>query len=314
MAARPIADLAISFGLVNIPVKVYSATNASGGAVSFNLLTKEGHRVKQQYVDATTGKVVPRAEMVKGYEVQKDQFVLFTPDELKALEEGGSHLIEIVSFIPVASIDPTYYDKAYLLAPDKRGGKPYALLQQALLESGQCALARWAWKTKQYVVQIRATRDGLVLQQLLFANEVRSFKELGITPETVSKPELQLALQLIQQGAAETYDPAEFKDEERERVLAAIDEKVSGGKVVASGHPEDAVIGGGQVIDLMATLQASLGRGKAAAKSAKAPAPSTPNNVTPMAEAKQRKTAKRTPKAPEPAAAAPAPATRSRKK
>jgi DNA end-binding protein Ku len=102
--------------------------------------------------------------------------------------------------------------------------------------------------------------------------------------------------------------------EERERVLAAIDEKVSGGKVVASGHPEDAVIGGGQVIDLMATLQASLGRGRAAAKSAKAPAPSRPNNVTPMAEAKQRKTAKRTPKTPEPAAAAPAPATRSRKK
>jgi len=314
MAARPIADLAISFGLVNIPVKIFSATDASGGAVRFNLLTKEGHRVKQQYIDEATGEVVPRAEMVKGYEFEKGQFVLFTPDELKALEEGGRHLIEIVSFIPVASVDPTYYDKAYLLAPDKRGGKPYSLLQKALLESGQCALAKWAWKSKQYVVQIRATEEGLVLQQLLYASEVRSFKELNITPEAVSKPELQLALQLINQGAAETYDPAAFKDEERERVLAAIDEKISGGKVVAARHPEDEAVGGGQVIDLVAALQASLGKPRtAAAKAGKPAAPEKPSNVTVMAEAKQRKPVKRATKVAEPAAA-PAPASRARAK
>lgn len=316
MAARPIADLAISFGLVNIPVKIFSATDASGGAVRFNLLTKEGHRVKQQYIDEATGEVVPRAEMVKGYEFEKGQFVLFTPDELKALEEGGSHLIEIVSFIPVASVDPTYYDKAYLLAPDKRGGKPYSLLQKALLESGQCALAKWAWKSKQYVVQIRATEEGLVLQQLLYASEVRSFKELNITPEPVSKPELQLALQLINQGAAETYDPAAFKDEERERVLAAIDEKISGGKVVAARHPEDEAAGGGQVIDLVAALQASLGKPRTAAAPARAGKPAAPekaSNVTVMAEAKQRKPVKRATKVAEPAAA-PAPASRARAK
>ena len=316
MAARPIADLAISFGLVNIPVKIFSATDASGGAVRFNLLTKDGHRVKQQYIDEATGTVVPRSEMVKGYEFEKGQFVMFTPDELKALEEGGSHLIEIVSFIPVASVDPTYYDKAYLLAPDKRGGKPYALLQQALLQSGQCALAKWAWKSKSYVVQIRATDEGLVLQQLLYASEVRSFKELSITAEPVSKPELQLALQLINQGATESYDPTSFKDEERERVLAAIDEKIAGGKVVAAEHPEDAAIGGGQVIDLMAALQASLGgTRKSSAKPTKTPATPAPaaSNVTTMTEAKQRKAVKRTPKAAEPVAA-PAPATRARAK
>lgn len=314
MAARPIADLAISFGLVNIPVKIYSATDASGGAVRFNLLTREGHRVKQQYVDEATGQIVPRSEMVKGYEFEKGQFVMFTPDELKALEEGGSHLIEIVSFIPVASVDPTYYDKAYLLAPDKRGGKPYALLQKALLESGQCALAKWAWKSKQYVVQIRATDEGLVLQQLLYASEVRSFKELGIAPEPVSRPELQLALQLIEQGAAPTYDPAGFKDEERERVLAAIDEKIAGGKVVAARHPEDAAIGGGQVIDLVAALRASLGKPKAAgAKAGRPAAAPAPSNVTVMSEAKQRKPVKRAPKVAEPAAA-PAPASRARAK
>jgi len=316
MAARPIAALAISFGLVNIPVRLYSATEASGGAVKFNLLTEEGHRVKQQYVDEQSGQVVPRAEMVKGYEFEKDRFVLFSQAELKALEEGSSHLIEIVSFIPVASVDPMYYDKAYLLAPDKRGGKPYALLQQALLESGQCALAKWSWKAKQYVVQIRATEDGLVLQQLLYADEVRSLKDLDIPQESVSRPELQLALQLINQGAADSYDPHQFKDEEKARVLEAIDAKIAGGKVVATAHPEDAQIGGGQVIDLVAALQASLGgKGKAAAVRTSAPAPApAPSNVSALVDAKQRKGVRRTPKAPDPAAApAAAPRTRARK-
>ena len=318
MAARSIASLTVSFGLVSIPVKLYSATESSGGAVKFNLLSKEGHRLKQQYVDEQTGQVVPRAEMSKGYEFEKDRFVLFTPEELKALEDSGSHLIEIVSFIPAKSIDPTYYDKAYLLAPDKRGGKPYRLLQQALQEAGRCALAKWAWKARQYVVQIRATDDGLVLQQLLYADEVRSLKDLDIPEEPVTQAELKLAMQLVDQSAVDEYDPSEFKDEERARVLAAIDEKIAGGTVVASTHPEDAEAGSGQVIDLMAALQASLGKGKAApartAKAAPAPAPvAVPTNVTAMVEAKERKAVKRTPKAAEPVAA-PATATRGRAK
>jgi DNA end-binding protein Ku len=317
MAARSIASLTVSFGLVSIPVKLYSATESSGGAVKFNLLSKEGHRLKQQYVDEQTGQVVPRAEMSKGYEFEKDRFVLFSPEELKALEDSGSHLIEIVSFIPAKSIDPTYYDKAYLLAPDKRGGKPYRLLQQALQEAGRCALAKWAWKARQYVVQIRATDDGLVLQQLLYADEVRSLKDLDIPEEPVTQAELKLAMQLVDQSSVDEYDPSEFKDEERARVLAAIDEKIAGGKVVASTHPEDAEVGSGQVIDLMAALQASLGKGKAPAKTAKAaPAPTpvaVPTNVTAMVEAKERKAVKRTPKAAEPVAA-PATATRARAK
>jgi DNA end-binding protein Ku len=318
MAARSIASLTVSFGLVSIPVKLYSATESSGGAVKFNLLSKEGHRLKQQYVDEQTGQVVPRAEMSKGYEFEKDRFVLFTPEELKAVEDSGSHLIEIVSFIPAKSIDPTYYDKAYLLAPDKRGGKPYRLLQQALQEAGRCALAKWAWKARQYVVQIRATDDGLVLQQLLYADEVRSLKDLDIPEEPVTQAELKLAMQLVDQSSVDEYDPSEFKDEERARVLAAIDEKIAGGKVVASTHPEDAEVGSGQVIDLMAALQASLGKGKAAAaktaKAAPAPAPvAAPTNVTAMVEAKERKAVKRTPKAAEPVAA-PVTATRARAK
>lgn len=318
MAARSIASLSVSFGLVSIPVKLYSATESAGGAVKFNLLSKDGHRLKQQYVDEQTGQVVPRAEMSKGYEFEKDRFVLFAPEELKALEDSGSHLIEIVSFIPEKSVDPTFYDKAYLLAPDKRGGKPYRLLQQALIEAGRCALAKWAWKARQYVVQIRATDDGLVLQQLLYADEVRSLKELNIAEEQVSQAELKLAMQLVEQSAVDEYDPTAFKDEERARVLAAIDEKIAGGKVVAATHPEDAEAGSAQVIDLMAALQASLGKAKAtpakAPKAAPAPAPvAEPTNVTAMVEAKERKAVKRTPKAVEAEAAPAAPRARAKK-
>ena len=196
MAARSIASLSLGFGLVSIPVKLYPATESTG-TIRFNLLDKDGSRVKQQYVsekDPTT--VVPRSEMVKGYEFEKDRYVLFTPDELKAVEESASHAIDIVSFIPEKAVDPLYYDKAYFLAPDKRGGKPYSLLRAAMRKSGRCALAKWAWKGKQYVVQVRAAEDGLVLQQLLYADEVRSLKDLDIEEVKPSDAEVKLALQL----------------------------------------------------------------------------------------------------------------------
>ena len=270
MAARSIASLTLSFGLVSIPVRLYSATE-SAASVKFNLLAPDGSRVKQQYVSETDQKVVPRADMVKGYEVEKDRFVLFSPDELKKLEEGGSHAIEIVAFIPEKSVDPLYYDKAYLLAPDKRGAKPYALLKEAMSQSGRCALAKWAWKAKQYVVQVRPTPDGLVLQQLLYAEEVRSLKDLNIEKVAVSTTELQLALQLIEQISTDTYDPTQYEDEEKKRVLAAIDEKIAGKEVVASAHHEDEP-GGGQVIDLMEALRASLGKRASSSATGAAPA------------------------------------------
>jgi DNA end-binding protein Ku len=279
MAARSIASLTLSFGLVSIPVKLYSATESSG-AVKFNLLAKDGSRLKQQYVSDKDQTVVPRTEMVKGYEFEKDKFVLFSPDELKALEEASSPTIEIMAFIPEKSVDPLYYDKAYLLAPDKRGGKPYALLAEAMRKSGRCALAKWAWKAKQYVVQVRPVEDGLVLQQLLYADEVRSLKDLSIEPVKVSDAELQLALQLIEQISQDSYDPTQYVDEEKQRVLAAIDEKISSGKqVVAAPHDEQPSTA--QVIDLMEALRASLG--KKPAEASKAPA----------AEPKERKGAKR---------------------
>jgi len=295
MAARSIASLTLGFGLVSIPVRLYSATE-SAASVRFNLLAKDGSRVKQQYVSEKDQTVVSRSEMVKGYEVEKDKFVLFSAEELKKLEEGSSHAIEIVAFVPEKSVDPRYYDKAYLLAPDKRGGKPYALLLEAMRSSGQSALAKWAWKAKQYVVQVRSTDEGLVLQQLLYAEEVRSFAELGIEPVDVSKAELQLALQLIDQISEPAYDPTQFKDEEKVRVLAAIDAKIAGQEVVASTHSEEAPASG-QIIDLMAALQASLGA-KPPAKATAAAKPAAvkrASNVTALPEPKLRKGVKRAP-------------------
>jgi DNA end-binding protein Ku len=306
--ARSIASLSLSFGLVHVPVKLYSATE-SGSEIRFNLLARDGARLKQQYVNERTREVVERKDMVKGYEVEDNHFVLFTPEELKALEEGSSHVIQIVSFVPLASIDPLYYDKAYLLAPDKRGDKPYALLAEALRQSGRCALAKWAWKAKQYVAQIRANDEGLILQQLRYAEEVRSLAGLGIPKAEVSRPELQLALQLVEQIAADEFDPTQFEDEEKARVLAAIDEKVKGRQMVASSREEDGgVPGSGQVIDLMDALRASLGGGKAKA------APKSPSNVTALkpkaAPPPARKAAKRVAAEPE---AAPAPRRRAQK-
>jgi DNA end-binding protein Ku len=264
MAARSLASLTISFGLVSIPVKLYSATQPSG-AISFNLLHKGcGSRLKQQYICAKDEVVVPREDMVKGYEFAKDQYVEFTPEELKALEETGTHMAEITEFVPIETVDPVYFDKAYYLGPDKGGAKPYALFAKALRESHRCALGRWAARGKQYIVMLRPAEDHLVMQQLLYATEVRSPAEIEIPKTEVKDAELKLARQLIEQQAADTFDPGAYKDEVRERIEAAVQKKVEGQEItVTEAAPE----GGAQIIDLMEALRASLGK-KAAAKAA----------------------------------------------
>ena len=307
MAARSIASLTLGFGLVSIPVKLYSATESSAG-VSFNLLHTCGSRVKQQYICLKENIVVERADMVKGYEFEKDRYVMFNPEELKALENAARHTIDIVSFIPLAAVDPIYYDKAYYLAPDKRGAKPYGLLLEAMRESGRCALARWAWKGKEYVVQVRPGDDGLVLQQLLYADEVRSMKEIDIEKVEVKQPELALALQLIDQIAADSYDPAAFVDEEKQRVLAAIDDKIAGNEIAESVAPAPA---GGQIIDLMEALRASLGGKKPARAGTASPAPVAAEAAA--AAKASRKAPKRVAPAPAEEAPAPARAARGRK-
>src|SRR5215470_15030996 len=180
MSARAIGSATVSFGLVSIPPKLYSATEP-GSTISFNLLHKGcGSRLKQQYVCLKDGATVERADMVKGYEFQKDQYVTFTPEELKELEEKGTQTVEISEFVPAESIDPIYYDKAYFLGPDKGGSKPYALLAESMRQTGKTAVGRYAARGKQYIVQLRAVPGGLVMQQLLYAPEVRAISEVGI--------------------------------------------------------------------------------------------------------------------------------------
>ena len=347
MAARSIASLSISFGLVSIPIKLYSATEASS-AIQFKLLGGDGSRVRQQYVadgpapttpsqeapeapqsapfrpqlvgkesaavpitsrapvktstavasepvqqrqdpppatPSTSGpQVVERPTMIKGYEFEKGKFVTFTADELKALQEGARETIDIISFIPERSVDPIYFDKAYYLAPDKRGGKPYSLLLEAMRTTGRCALAKWAFRSKEYVVQIRPTEGGLVLQQLLYADEVRLIADLGIDLVVVNDAELKLAQQLIQQISADGYEPGLFVDEEKKRILSAVEGKIAGQQFVAPAHTTEPF--GGQVIDLMAALRASLSKPSPAEV-----APAVPTDDAP--DVKQRKPVRR---------------------
>src|SRR5437763_6866745 len=254
MAARSIASLTVSFGLVSIPVKLFSATETSH-AISCNLLHKAcGSRLKQQYFCVKEEVPVTREDMAKGYEFAKDQYVMFTPEELKALEEAGTHTADIMEFVPIDSIDPVYYDKAYYLAPDKGGAKPYALLARALRDTQRCALGRWAARGKQYIVMIRPAEDGLVMQQLLYAGEVRTMKELEIPKTEVKPAELKLAQMLIEQQASDAFDPSVYKDEVAGRIEAAIQKKVEGQEITMAEAPEQ----GAQVIDLMEALRASL--------------------------------------------------------
>ncbi len=193
---------------------------------------------------------------------------MFSPEELKALEEAGTHTADIAEFVPIESIDPVYFDKAYYLAPDKGGAKPYALLAEALRKSNRCALGRWAARGKQYIVMIRPVEDGLVMQQLLYAGEVRSIKEIEIPKTEVKDAELKLAQQLIEQQASNKFDPGAYKDEVRDRIEAAVQKKVEGQEITMAEEPE----GGAQVIDLMEALRASLDKKAGAAAKPAQPA------------------------------------------
>jgi DNA end-binding protein Ku len=269
MAPRAIATATVSFGMVSIPVKLYSAAESSA-SVSFNLLhKKDNSRLKQQYVCPVDGEIVTRDQMVKGYEFAKDQYVPFTPEELKALEEKGTQTVEISEFVPAALVDPIYYDKPYFLGPDKGGDRAYQLLSRALSESGRAALARYAARGKQYLVMLRPTKDHrIVMQQLHYADEVRSASEVPIGSVEVKPAELKLAMQLIDQISSDTFKPEDYEDDVKKRMLEAIAEKVEGKEISTS----PAETHGAQVIDLMEALKQSLGKKGAAAAPAAKPA------------------------------------------
>jgi DNA end-binding protein Ku len=264
MAMRSMASATISFGLVSIPVRLYSATEASG-SISFNLLHRApcGSRLKQQYVCIKEEVIVPRDEMVKGYEFQKGEYVLFTPDELKELEETATQTVDITEFVPLSKVDPIYFDRAYFLGPDKGGDKPYKLLARAMTETGRAALARYAARGKMYLVLVRPLEDKLVMQQLHYADEVRDIGEVPVGDGEVREQELKLAKQLVEQIARETFNPDAYEDEVKKRVEEQIQRKVEGKEIAVSPTEQKPA----QIIDLMEALKASL------AKQAEPPAP-----------------------------------------
>ncbi|HKO66908.1 MAG TPA: Ku protein [Burkholderiaceae bacterium] len=294
MAARALQSVTITFGLVTIPVKMYAATNPRAG-VSFTMLDPKGGRVKQQYVSAESGEVVPRNEMIKGYEFEKDRFVTFTKEELKALEQASTGAVEITEFVPASSIDPVYYEKAYYLGPDKGGAKPYRLLANAMRDSERSAIGRWAARGKQYLVNIRVVEHRLILQELLYADEVRSIDEVEVPDASVNPKELTLAKQLIDSITSKGFDPTQYKDDVQERIEAQIQKKVEGEEITV---PEGAAApAGAKVIDIMEALRASLNRrsGNGTAASASAAKGASPRKSAKQADAKKvaKKSAKK---------------------
>lgn len=257
MAARPLSSATISFGLVSIPVKLYSAAE-SKTAVSFNQIhKKDGSRVRQQLISSRTGEVVPREEIVKGYEFAKNQYVLFEPEELKAIEATATHTIDIVEFLTADQIERRYLDRVYYLGPDKGGARAYKLLGEAMRETGRIALGKYAARGKQYLVAIRPVDNGLLMEQLHYPDELKSFAEVPIEDAAIKPAELKLATQLVEQAAGEKFVPENYKDEVRERVLALIQRKVEGEdiSVAPTAEPEH------KIIDIMEALKASLAAG-----------------------------------------------------
>jgi DNA end-binding protein Ku len=257
MPARALSTATISFGLVSIPVKLYSAAE-SQSALSFNQIhKKDGARVKQQLVSSRSGEVVPREEIVKGYEFAKGQYVLFEPAELKALEATATHTIDIVEFLKAEQIERQYLEKVYYLGTDKGGARAYKLLSQALTETGRIGIGKYAARGKQYLVMVRPMGHGLVMEQLHYPDELRAFSEVPIEDATVKPAELKLATQLIEQAASDEFQPEKYRDEVRERMLELIQRKVEGEDITIAptAEPEN------KIIDIMEALKASLAAG-----------------------------------------------------
>jgi len=272
MPSRAIASGTVSFGLVSIPVKLFTA--ASSESASFNMLHKKcGGRVKQQYICPTdNNEVVDRKDMVKGYEHARGQYVLFTDEELKAFEAERSNAIEITEFVPLASVDFVQVEKSYYLGADKGGDKAYRLLSEAMTQKAVVAIGRWAARGKEQLVVVRPYEEGLILHQLYYANEVRSFAEIDPTAKvTISDKERELAQKLIEQLTSEAFEAAKYHDTYSDKVRAAVEQKAAGQEITIAPEAPKA-----QIIDLFDALKRTL---------ATAPTP-PPSVLKPPAKAK----------------------------
>jgi len=254
MAARAMASGTISFGLVSIPVKLYSTVDTTK-SIHFNYLTEDGARVKQQYVRAGDGEPVGREELVQGFEFAKGQYVLFEKDELKSLQATATNEIDIQEFVPLAEVERIYIDKVYYLGPDKGAARSYHLLKEALKKTRRAALAKYAARGKSYLVLLRPMEDGLVLEQLKHADELRTMDDVPLDHTDVADDELDLAIRIIEQRVNDAFQPEQYEDEVRKRFEEAIARKVEGKQVAMPQEAEPQA----QIIDLMEALKASVG-------------------------------------------------------
>ncbi|HEX2023894.1 MAG TPA: Ku protein [Acidimicrobiales bacterium] len=251
---RPIWSGAISFGLVNVPVKLFSAVSPKD--VRFHQIdAKSNSRIRQKRVSATTGEEVPFDQIVKGYELGPDTYVTISPEELEALDPKATKTIDIEDFVDLDMIDPIFFERPYYLVPDKGGTKAYALLREAMRETNKVGIARVVLRTKQYLAAIRPKGDVLVLETMLFPDEVVPDEELDVPRDEVevSDREQKMARQLIDSLSSE-FEPDKYHDEYRERVLELIEQKASGQEIVVEEAAEEPT----KVVDLMAALEASL--------------------------------------------------------
>jgi DNA end-binding protein Ku len=289
---RAIATGQIAFGLVSIPVKLFSAAETSE-KISFNMLHKDcGSRIQQQLFCPRDERTIDRTEVAKGYEFSKGQYVLFNEDELKALEEKSTQQIDITEFVKSDQIDPIFFAKPYYLGPDKGGSRAYSLLARALEETGRWAVAKYAARGKGYLVVIRPLGKGLVMQQLYYPNEVRSIDEIDLGDTDVKENELRMAVQLAEMSASDSFDPAQYRDEVQERMRGLIQQKIEDGQEITNALVEEPKA---QVIDLMEALRKSLG-GSSKPAPAKAAA-AKPAGKMPIKAKADRKAPKHAPRA-----------------
>lgn len=292
MGARAISSGTISFGLVAIPIKLFTA--ASGEQVRFNMLHEKcGGRVKMQYFCPVDDEVVERSDLVKGYEHSRGQFVRFTEEELKGLEAQRTNSIEISEFVPLTSVDFVQLEKSYYLGPDKGGDKPYRLLSTCMKEKGVVAVGRWFTRGKEQLALIRPYgEEGLSLHQLFYSNEVRDFDDVEQGAKlTVSDVEHELALKLIEQLTNDTFQADKYTDSYQARVQKAVEEKVAGSEITVAPEAPRA-----QIIDLFEALKKSLADVKKADNDPeeaplKPPAKAKEEGAAPAKRSRKKKTA-----------------------
>jgi len=270
MALRALRNATISFGLVSIPVRFYSATKTED--IHFNLLHEScGTRVNRKWWCPHHEEIVPSEELVRGYAISKSKFVTFTDQEIDTLETDDNRALDISEFVDLSEIDPVFYEKAYFLGPGPGGGKTYKLLASAMKKQNKVAVARWVSAGREHLVVLRPFEKGLILHTMFYADEVRDFTAIESEDGSVREKEVQMAELLINELTEKKFNPLQYRDEYRRRLLDRIRAKSKGKAIASEEKPQEE--GGGEVIDIMEALRRSLERGRAkpSPRSRKAP-------------------------------------------